>query len=168
MRKITKKGDINLSFGMIFSIVLIAVFIFAAIYGINFFLRSAKGMQIGSFYQDLQREVNVAFSAQSVQNKKFSVNLPGNIDKICFANLSAQITNDEDYPYIDLYQFEDANLFLIPPENALGLAYKKINRINITRITGGENPYCVKNGDVLILSKRIYDRDVLIQKEVPL
>lgn len=166
MRKINnKKADINLSFGMIFSIILIAVFIFAAIYAINFFLNYSKCIQVGRFYEDFQSEINSAFMSQSTENKVFSVNLPKNIDKICFANLSMKITNPgEDYEQIQDYYLDDFNLFILPGENACSIPYKSIKKINLSKILETENPYCINNGEDLLLTKKIYDKNVLIER----
>ena len=167
MRKITnKKADIGLSFGVIFSIILIAVFIFAAIYAINFFLNYSKCLQIVNFYDDLQGEVNRARSSHSTEGRPFKISLPGNIKKICFANLSEDITNyGDEYDEISMYYLDDVNLFLIPGENGCSMPYKKIDRINISRITALQNPFCVDSESRLLLTKGIYDRTVFIEAE---
>lgn len=164
MEKLNKRADINLSFGVIFSVILIAVFIFAAVYAINFFLDYSQCVQVGSFYDGLQKEVSNAYLSQSTENKKFQISLPSSIDKICFANLSAPITNPgEEYDLIADFYLEDANLFLIPGESACGIPYKKITRLNVAEITKVKNPYCVYSDEELTLTKQIYDRAVLIQ-----
>lgn len=165
LKKITqKRADINLSFGVIFSIILIIVFLFAAIYAINFFLDYGKCTQIGDFYSDLQKQVNDAFYSQSVENKKVEISLPSSTSMICFANLSAEITNPgQEYEDIKDYHLEDANLFLFPQEDSCNMPYKNIERINISEITKLKNPYCVYADDTLTLTKRIYDKRVLIK-----
>jgi hypothetical protein len=164
MRKLTnKKADINLSFGVIFSIILIAVFVFAAIYAINFFLNYSKCAQVGRFYNDLQGQVDLAFSSSSTENKPFEISLPGNVRKVCFANLSAPITNPgEEYEEISYYYLDDFNVFIIPGESGCNIPYKKINNINLSRIIEHENPFCFSPDDTLLLTKKIYDRTVLI------
>ena len=166
MRKLTnKKADINLSFGVIFSIILIAVFVFAAIYAINFFLNYSKCLQVGRFYDNLEDDVSRARHSSSVVNKPFKISLPNNIDKICFANLSATITNPgEDYEALRIYEGLDRNLFLIPEENGCGMPSKKINGLNIGKIIEGENPYCIDSDGTLILTKRIYDKTVFLER----
>ncbi len=158
-----KKADMNLSFGVIFSTILIAVFIFAAIYAINFFMNYSRCTQVGGFYDKFQKEIDNAFSAQSVENKKFQISLPAQVKRICFANLSATITNPgEDYEEIKDYYLDEANIFLIPEESACSLPFKNIKRLNIAEITKVKNPYCVYSDDELVLTKKIYDKTVLV------
>jgi hypothetical protein len=166
MRKINKKGDINLSFGVIFSIILIAVFVFVAIYAINFFLNYSRCVQVGNFYEGFQREVSNAFLSQSVENKVFKVSLPSSVEMICFANLSERQRGSfrDEYEMLEDYYLEDANLFLIPDSGSCDLNYKKISRLNLPEITEMHNPYCVPSDSELILTKKIYDSSVLVQK----
>ncbi len=164
MVNLKKKGDINMSFGVIFSVILIAVFLFAAIYAINFFLNYGKCVQVGRFYDDFQKQISNAFLSQSTENKKFQISLPSSIEKVCFANLSATITNPgEDYDQIKDYYLDDVNVFLIPGESACSIPYKKITRIDISEITKTKNPYCVYSDDELVLTKRIYDKSVSVK-----
>ncbi len=167
MRKIkNKKGDINLSFGVIFSIILIAVFIFAAIYAITFFLNYSKCTQVGNFYEGFQREVSNAFLSQSVENKIFKVTLPGSVEMICFANLSEKQTGSysAEYEMIQDYYLDDANLFLIPDSGSCNLDYKKITRLNLPEIIKNHNPYCIPSDSDLILTKKIYDSAVFVEE----
>jgi hypothetical protein len=161
-----KKGDINLSFGMIFSIILIAVFIFAAIYGINFFLNYGKCTQVGRFYDDFQRQVSTVFLSQFTENKNFDVLLPSSIKMICFANLSENQRGDfiEEYNSISDYYLDDANLFLIPGESACSIPYKNIKRLNIQEIIKDHNPYCIYPNEDLLLTKKIYESSVFVKK----
>lgn len=163
---LNKKADMNLSFGVIFSIILIAVFIFAAIYGINFFLNYSKCTQVGRFYDSLQREVSETFLSQSTTNKKFEINLPSSIKMVCFANLSESQRGSfsEEYDLISDSYSADANVFLLPGGNACNIPYKAIKRINLAEIIKDHNPYCVYSDDVLILNKGIYQSSVTIKK----
>lgn len=165
MKKLNKKADINLSFGMIFSIILIAVFIFAAIYGINFFMNYSKCTQVGRFYEDFQREVSNTFLSQSTENKKFKISLPSSIEMICFANLSQNQRGlfNEEYELIHDYYLEESNLFMVPGENACSMPYKEIKRLNLEGIIKDDNPYCVPSDGELILTKKIYDQIVLVE-----
>ena len=53
-----KKGQMKISFGMIFSIILIVVFIAVAVYAIIKFLDVQHTIQIESFKKDLQDDIN--------------------------------------------------------------------------------------------------------------
>ena len=119
-----KQGQIAMSFGMIFSIILIVFFIVFAFYGINKFLNLQKEVQIKSFINDLQNDVErMKKSYEGSQPKAYVV--PTKIEKVCFID-------------------EDKNLRL------LGEKYsdsKKINGINIEKILGNEKEYCIQNID---------------------
>lgn len=158
-----KKGQESMSipFGFIFALILIVVFILAAGYGIKFFLGISKCSQVGFFYEDLQKKVNSAFEAQTY-NDYFELNVPG-ATKICFGNLTARITNPIDYEEINIYQYEDANTFIVPTTVACNMPFKKISRINISEITKQQNPYCVKVGTKINIKRDFYDRSVLIK-----
>ncbi len=152
----------GMPFGMIFAIFLIVVFIVFAFMVAKSFLNFGESASVGSFYNDLQKAVNVAIQSQE-SNSNFVIDLPSGIKKVCFANLSARITNKGiDYNSIKDYEVYDANTFLIPPEKAQGMQWKKINRINITKITEEKNPYCVNVSSKLKIKKGFYDRLVWI------
>lgn len=79
-----QKGAMEISFGMIFSIILIIIFISFAIYGITKFLNLQKEVQIESFVEQFENDVNkVWISTQTSQS--FTYSLPANIAEVCFA-----------------------------------------------------------------------------------
>ncbi|MEM4182096.1 MAG: hypothetical protein QXX68_03035 [Candidatus Pacearchaeota archaeon] len=163
LNKKAQEGPMGMSFGVIFAIFLIIVFIAAAFYGIRHFLQLSKCTQIGNFYDSLQRKVDEAFYSSSVENVEFKINLPKEIEKVCFANLSEPITNNEDYEELIDFEFEDANVFLLPKEAACNMPYKKINRLKMDEITKNNNPYCVEKSENFKLTKKIYDKFVIIE-----
>lgn len=163
--RIDKRGQqtVGMPFGMIFAIILIVVFIVIAFIAVSYFLDIGESAGVGLFYDDLQSAVDDAVRAQSVE-KKFGISLPSGVEKICFANLSATITNKgADYEAIRNYDVYDANTFLVPPEKAQNMQWKKIERIDIEKITEVQNPYCVDVDDGLTLKKDFYGRYVVIE-----
>lgn len=161
----SKRGQesIGLSFGVIFSIILIVVFVVFAFIGIKSFLDIGDTSSVGLFYQDLQKSVNDARSGQYSESN-FKISLPSGIKEICFANLSGTITNPgEEYDAIKGFDIYDANVFLIPPQKAKGMEWKLINYINISKITRTENPYCVDVGAGLKIKKDFYDKWVVVE-----
>lgn len=160
--KKAQEGPMGMSFGVIFSIILIAVFVFAAIYAISFFLNYGKCTQVGNFYDNLQRQVNEAALGSVTQNKVVQISLPGGVETICFANLSAN-TDFSEYPELEFYYLEDANVFLLPSEDTCDMPYRNINRLNVTRIIQEHgNPYCFSVENDLLLNRGVYDRGVSI------
>ncbi len=160
----SKQGQQTMSmpFGLIFSIFLIVVFILVAFYAVKFFLDFAPASKIGTFYVDLQDEVDKAWNSQSSEFT-FKIDLPSNIEKVCFANLSAKITGSMvDYDQIKNYDVYEANTFLLPPQHAKNMQWKMINHINLTKITSKQNPYCVPVENGLRIKKDFYDKAVTI------
>jgi len=162
---IKKKGQqtMGMPFGMIFAIFLIVVFVVIAGIAVRSFLDLGKSAGVGMFYDELQGAVNDAVRGQE-SDRSFVIDLPSDIEKVCFGNLSARISNPgADYEAIKNYDVYDANVFLVPPEYAQGMQWKLIDRINVTRITTKENPYCVDVDDGLNIKKGFYDRFVWIE-----
>jgi hypothetical protein len=153
----------GMSFGMIFSLFLIVIFIAIAFIAIKAFLGTQEAVNAGLFYQELQEEVDASWNGQASE-ANFKINLPSKITKVCFANLSAEITGSkEEYGQIENYEVYDANVFLIPPKNARDLAYKSIDHLDIEKITSNENPYCVDSSSSLSIKKDFYDKLVFVQ-----
>ena len=165
MEKISSKKaqqTMSLPFGMIFALFLIVIFIVVAFIGVKSFLSFGSTSGVGLFYQELQEAVDDAWRGQS-SSSKFEIDLPSKIDKVCFANLSATITNKEDYEFIrDFYVYE-ANVFLIPPGAAEGIEWKSINHLDIAKISETKNPYCVDVEDGLTIKKDFYDKLVWVE-----
>lgn len=162
---VDKKGQqtMGMPFGMIFAIFLIVVFVVIAFIAVKAVIDTGDSASVGLFYDDLQGAVNDAVRGQE-SDSSFTVNLPGDIEKVCFADLKASITNPgSDYDAIRNYDVYDANTFLVPPEYAQGMQWKLIDRINVTRITAVKNPYCVEVDVGLKIRKGFYDRLVFIE-----
>ncbi len=169
MRKIkNKKADINLSFGFIFSVILIGVFIFAAIYGIKFFMNSSKQYQIGSFYGDFQGKIQAVHGGSGSRNSPFKIVLPKEIKAVCFINTSLPITNKgKEYKDLENDFLEDMeeNVFLYPLDKAYDFKIKSIKNLNMEEILKNKNPYCVPSDSTLLLSKEIYETTITVSVE---
>lgn len=166
MRKINKKADgaIGMSFGWIFSLILIVFFIFAAIYGIKAFLNMANCTKVGLFYESLQDSIDEAYRSSST-DIEIEVNVPG-IKQICFANLSEKITGPlAAYDAISIYEGYNANTYLVPPEKGCTMPYKNLNRLNISKTTQAKNPLCfdITDGGKIRIVKEYYDKWVTIK-----
>ncbi len=164
--KINKKADgaIGMSFNWMFALILIVIFIFTAIYGINYFLDMGKCSRVGLFYENLQQKVDEAYQSSS-SDFEFEVNLPG-VTHICFGNLSERITGSNTlYEQIEIYSFNDANTFLVPSENTCDMPHKTIKHLDINRTTLLKNPFCVDvtEGGTIRIVKGYYDRAVVIK-----
>jgi len=85
------KAQMELSFGMIFSIILIIIFIAFAVYGITKFLEISREAQIKNFLNNLQNDVDNMRSSSGEQIINRSYVLPKKITKVCFVNDSKNI-----------------------------------------------------------------------------
>lgn len=130
--KSNKKAQMNLSFGMIFSIILIIFFLSFAFFGIKKIITIQQNTQMNLFLKDFQSDVDKLWNSNSGSNK-LSYILPRKVNKICF------VEGDKN---IELYEKGT----LIPIES------KKINHINMeeTLRLYGEDKICID-----ILNSRI-------------
>lgn len=163
--KLNKKADMALPFNFIFALILIVVFIIAAIYGINFFLDFGKCTRIGTSLESLQTKVNDAYQSDAYE-KTIELDFPG-VKKICFANLSGSITGSlEVYEEIEIYDLLDVNTFLYPSGSACTLSNTKTKHLDINKTTLKKNPLCFDVEDgvaTLTLKKDFNDRAVIIK-----
>lgn len=149
-----KRGAMELSFGMIFSIILIIFFIGFAFYVITSFLDLGDDAKIGSFKNSFQEDIDKAWKGYQSSEEEI-YNLPKDIEKVCIIDLSEEGESDI---YKEIYRFSDSqesNLFFYP---FMDLEIKEliIEHIDIKDITDEENPYCfdVEDGKVNIIIKK--------------
>lgn len=126
-----KKGDIQISFGMIFSIILIIALVGVSFYVIMHFLDLRECTSTGLFYQDIENRIASAWSAVEVQ-EVYKGRLPGGIDEVCFGNSSTiPLPGYEDeFAMFKKYYELDENVFLYPPGKVCtGLEKHKLEHI---------------------------------------
>ena len=88
VRKKSKAGQMNLSFGMIFTIILIIVFIAFAFYAIGKFLNIQKAAKTAQFIDAFETDVNRMWkSSQGSHQINYSV--PSSVDYLCFTDFSS-------------------------------------------------------------------------------
>ena len=78
-----KKAQLNISFGMIFSIILIIVFIAFAFYAIKGVLNWQSSLQIQQFMKDLQTDIDKIFHGVP-ETQTVDYTLPQKITFVCF------------------------------------------------------------------------------------
>ena len=159
-----KRGQqtMGMPFGIIFAIFLIVVFVVIAFIAVGYFLDIGESSSVGLFYREFQEAVDDAMRGQ-FEESSFEIDLPSGIEFVCFADLSAEITNPgAEYDAIRNYDVYDANVFLVPPEFEQNMQWKLIEHLNVSRITVDENPYCVGVGDGFVIKKGFYDKRVWI------
>lgn len=143
-KMVQKKGQIHLSFGMIFSIIMIIVFIAFAFYAIQKFIGLQKDIQTSQFYDTLQKDINTVWnSAQSTQQESYTV--PDSIGKICF---------------IQPQQGDD---MIIYDKSGKPTGSQNIENIDLTEITAS-NQSCFNNvnGKISLVLKKTFSDTLVV------
>jgi hypothetical protein len=129
MAKRRGKGQIQLSFGIIFSIIIIIATIVVAFYVIGYFLDLSKCTKVGLFYDGLKKDVDKAWRADITQGI-YKNELPSGIKKVCFGNSSQQYAkeDEEQFAYFSSRSVAGMNGLFYPPEKACDseLAFFKV------------------------------------------
>ena len=151
-----KRGQTELSFGMIFSIILIIVFLGFAFYAIKTFLAFQDSAKAGKFYNDLQSDMDRIWkSSQSSEQQEYVVQ--SGADFVCFIDFSSDAKGENSILYSELERtdYGSENLAFYPVKFT-GFESKEMNHINIEETTAEENPLCIKtsNGKVTLTLKK--------------
>lgn len=159
-----KRGQLSLNFAVLFSIILIAVIIAVGFYVIRYFLELKDCGMIGTFYENLQDEVDKAWQREETAFD-FRVELPASISHVCVADFDKSLNNPnikERSIFNELKRniITGNNIFLYPREKSCGLFAREIKHLDVEKITDEKNPYCFENGANIRISKNIEDRDV--------
>ncbi len=166
MRRISDRGQMELSFGMIFSIILIIVFLAFAFYAIKKFLGIQDSVLIGNFLDDLSTGVNKMWGgSQGSQPVEYS--LPKRIEYVCFVDFSARKglgAKKDIYDELEKYFKEGDNLVFYPLGSSKTLRSKEIEHIDIAKMTEDDNPLCIENkdGKVKMTIKKNFEEDLVI------
>ena len=164
MRNKRANETVGMSVSTIFSLFLIVVFISVAFVVIKVFLSMSEKNQLGGFYKTLQEEIDKAWSSAGTE-KSFEIDLPKDIEYICFADLSAESGEGpwkELFAKFKVYDFEEYVLFLYPLEAAGSFEKMELDHFDILKTTAQENPYCISNPSQLIINKEVYSSLVWI------
>ena len=135
-----------MSFGMIFSIILIVLFLAFTVYGIMMFLNFQKSVQVGQFMEYMQDDINTMWSGSlGLVDKEYRI--PEAIQYACFFDLNTQPIGPKTEFASDFELFSEGvnNFYFYPVGSAEGLDSKVIKNIDIAKITSSENPYCIPN-----------------------
>jgi len=151
-----KAGQVmHLPFGMIFSMILIAVFVFVIFFVIRNFLVMRDCTEINLFISDMKENINNVWHAQAA-GMNFSAAMPKMIEAVCFANLSAskklmgsaEERNFADAVWKEISRYKGSeNNFFLWPFRAVRICKDLSFRYTIAHIAlpGDANPKCFKN-----------------------
>ncbi len=85
MKKTNKQAQTQLSFGMIFSIILIIAFISFAVYGIAKFLDTVNFAKVEKFKNDFQADIERIWKGSGT-SQEVDYLIPKKIKQVCFAD----------------------------------------------------------------------------------
>jgi len=151
-----KQAQMEMSFGMIFSIILIVVFLGFAFYAIKTFLSFQDNAKAGKFYDQIQGDIDRIWkSSQSSEQQEYVV--PSSADFVCFIDFSSGEKGADSVFYSELERinYGSENLAFYPVKFT-GFESKEISHLNIEKTTENENPLCIKtsNGKVSLVLKK--------------
>jgi uncharacterized protein (UPF0333 family) len=141
------RGQMKLSFGMIFSIILIIVFIGFAFYAIKSFLGLQSSAEIEKFINDLQSDINKVWkSSQASQEEEYS--LPSEINYVCFVDFFSSKRGDKENIYEELKEtFYGGENIVFYPIGSSDFDSTEMDHIDIEETTKDENPFCIENSN---------------------
>ena len=149
-----KRGQqiFGMSFGMIFSIILIIFFIVGAWIAIKIFWNpgcecsfSDQSLE-GIFKTDLQAVIDDSWNSAGA-DRSFKISLPSKITYLCFMNYDDSSRGEQASFFKELKKYTQGNAYLYPPKCACsGFRSMTLKHINITQTVKSENPLCIANG----------------------
>jgi len=164
MIKRGRKGAIELSFGMLFAIILIAATIAVAFYVISYFMSFKKCSDIGLFSNELKNKVN-DMSAAPEAEATFNASLPSAVNSVCFGNLNLAVTGEDEIKRIAIKKTGTSltnNVFIYPAS-----ACSEINAFKLDNVVFEGGFFCVKTAKSAIsipIEKNFGETFVTIKK----
>ncbi len=164
-RGMKKSGQTEISFGMIFSIILIIFFLAAAFYAIKVFMGFSDTAKAGKFYTDLQSDIKNIWGNSAFSSGQHDYIIPSGINLVCFVDFSSDAKGKNSNLYTDLKMGTytgDENLVLYPLKHN-NFDSKRIDYIDLSEITSAENPFCIQtsNGKVSMILKKDIGQDLV-------
>lgn len=140
----------KLSFGMIFSIILIIFFVAFAFFAINKFVGIQKSIEVGQFSDELESVVNKMWQG-SQGSQALELRLPKKIQLVCFGDYrieaEARGQNEDLFDDLTIAFYENENLIFYPIGSGEGLDAINVEHLDIEKMTERDNPLCFKNED---------------------
>jgi len=146
-------GQMQISFGMIFSIILIIVFIVFAIYGITKFLCISKIAQVEKFKSDFQEDIDSMWkSTQGSERVEYFI--PKKIEQVCFKNR------------INPKTLKDENMYFVPEKFSCDISTAYIlDNVDIAKTVAGltGRKLCIdnSNGKISMTIKKAFNENLV-------
>jgi len=140
----SKRSQMKLSFGMIFSIILIIIFLAFAFFAIRKFLGIQDNVKVAQFVDKIQDDVDKIWrGTQGSQEVEYF--LPSKIQAVCFVDYDSgkRGINEDLYDKLKQVFFEYENMIFYPVGSGEGQDAASIEHIDIETITEEMNPFCL-------------------------
>ena len=122
-----KKGQLQISFSMLFSIIVIIAILGVSFYVITFFLNLDTCGDVGFFYRDLDLEIEKAWKSQ-IYSGKFEGDVPSSVDRVCFGDLNSVGSDfSEEREFLSKYRRAEKNVFLYPDAKGCDIGMSTYN-----------------------------------------
>ena len=162
------RGQMQISFGMIFSIILIVFFLAFAFFGIRAFLGVQGSGETAKFLNDFQSDVEKVWKSSQSSSENEEYTLPAEKSFACFVDFSSSARGSKGSIYNELKRasYGKENIVFYPLDFE-GTESAEIKYINLGTITENENPFCISNIDgkvKLRLTKGFEDSLVTIER----
>lgn len=159
-----RKAQMKMSFGMIFSIILIIAFLGFTFYAIKFILDLQKTAQLGQAIDEIESDVDGVWKS-SQSSKKEEYNIPGKIEYLCFVDADSEAKGDyRDFEdEFSMFYGEGKNMFFYPMKEAGDISAMEIKHLDIEEMTSEDNPYCIEkeNGKIEIVLKKEFEENLV-------
>ncbi len=157
-----ERGQIQISFGMIFSIIIIIVTIAVAVYVIQKFVAHEGSISCKLFERELQNAIDKAW-AEDLTSKIFNGKVPESLEKVCFGNSSQQFSGEDEKAFEEFKLYStDSNMLFYPINKGCKDSFTYTLEHAET-----EKFFCahVKNGEINVkLTKNRFDRLVKLSE----
>jgi hypothetical protein len=142
MKKGVKRGQLKISFGMIFSIILIIIFLSFAFYAIMKIIGFQQNAQIGMFVNDLQEDIDNLWNSESGSFDREYV-ISKKVESVCFEKNAK-------------------NIFFMPAGVGGSFDYYEIEHVQLF------NGFCVKNekGKIIINLEKNFGESLVSINEI--
>ena len=128
-----KRGQLQISFSMIFSIIVIIAILGVSFYVISFFLNLNTCGDIGFFYRGLDSEIEKAWKSQ-IYGGNYEAKISSGSEKVCFGDVNTEGGSfSVEKEFLKKYRRAEKNVFLYPEAKGcdIGMSTHKVEHVEI-------------------------------------
>lgn len=160
-----KKGELfSQPLMYIFTLIASAFVIYFGFTSVSSVQREAKLVELSRFTNDLNEAVDTYYNLDIGSSKKLSLNVPSNVEEVCFVKIGMPVNRNVDQYFMELLSDNSQyNLFTLPLD-ALPAPAPDF-KINNLEIDGNENPLCIATKGKLnaIIETKVRNNNVYVE-----